>query len=341
MATQQQADATLAFHEDDLFNRIPNLAKLSVVKNADGEWIIEAGVIDMNMQLALKGTPHDADAVPDSLEIPDAQDAKKLTRDLLPVSVVYTGEIQSLSQTTVVAPLAFTNRVRPVNGGSSVGNCRYNSAGTFGSVVRLKGDTTNRYFLSNWHVLVGGSGRIGDPLLQPGRLDGGVCSRDRIGVLHWHLLDGEFDAALGRSDMPWANFVAHGFRCYSSYNATPQNPTNGAAVTKCGRTTEQTSGTIRSTNATARVSGYPSGVRTFRNQIETTSMASPGDSGSITFETSGMKAVGLLFAGGSTRTYHNKLKLLFDRHFNTTNVTNANGESDDLPELQIESLGEK
>ena len=340
MATQQQADATLAHHQDALFERIPNLTKLSVVKDAAGDWIIEAGVIDMNIQRSFKGTDHDAETVPDSLEIPDT--SGRLSAELLPVRIVRTGDISALAQPCVadVEPFAFTDRRRPANGGNSAGNCRYNNAGTFGSFVRLRGDTTNRYFLSNWHVLVGGSGRIVDPLLQPGRLDGGVCSRDRIGVLHWQLLDGEFDAALGRAGMPWANFVAHGFRCYANYDPNPVDPTNGAAVTKCGRTTERTNGTILSTNATCRASGYPTGTRTFTNQIETTSMASPGDSGSILFQSTGMRAVGLLFAGGSTRTYHNKLKLLFDRHFNSRTVTNANGDTDENPEVQFDSLGD-
>lgn len=348
MATQEQADKTLAFHQNRLFQDIPNLSKLSVVKDTQGNWIIEAGVIDENIQNTLSNTNYEAECVPNSLQIP-TDEKGTLSQEVLPVHIVNTGEIRTLGAVaerktptpgTVaeIETLAFTNRTRPVNGGNSVGNCRNYDAGTFGSVVRLSGDTTNRYFLSNWHVLVGGSGRIGDRLVQPGRLDGGVCSRDTIGVLYWHLLDSEFDAALGQADMPWENFVAHGFRCYTNYDPIPIDPTKDEAVTKCGRTTERTNGTILSTNASVRVIGYPTGTRLFTNQIETTSMAQRGDSGSILFQSSGMQPVGLLFAGGSTRTYHNKLKLLFDRHLNSRQVTNANGDTDEIPEVDFDSL---
>jgi len=76
----------------------------------------------------------------------------------------------------------------------------------------------------------------------------------------------------------------------------------------------------------------------FTNQIETTAMAQPGDSGSITFQSNGMKAVGLLFAGGSNANVHNKLKLLFDRHFNTRTEVGPSGIRHVLPEVDIESL---
>ena len=99
MATQQQADATLAHHQDALFERIPNLTKLSVVKDAAGDWIIEACVIDMNIQRSFKGTDHDAETVPDSLEIPDT--SGRLSAELLPVRIVRTGDISALAQPCV------------------------------------------------------------------------------------------------------------------------------------------------------------------------------------------------------------------------------------------------
>ena len=349
MATQQDADLSLKHFGNQLFSRNPNLVKLSVVAEQDadgkptGQYYLEAGVISMAVQNASAALDAGlaTELVPSELPLADAQGNAR--NDRVRVNVVQVGEIRALNcgaqqSTQSIGILAFTNRVRPVNGGNSVGNTRYNNAGTFGSVVRLRNDTNNRYFLSNWHVLVGGSGQNGDVIVQPGRLDGGFSPNDVIGTLHWSILDSEFDAALGIATQPWQNFVAHGFRCYASYDPNPIDPSVNAAVTKCGRTSETTTGTILSTNASVNVSGYPTGTRLFTNQIETTSMAQPGDSGSITFQSSGMQPVGLLFAGGSTRTYHNKLKLLFDRHFNSRTDVGVDGRSQAQPEVQIESL---
>ena len=56
-------------------------------------------------------------------------------------------------------------------------------AGTFGAVVRDR-DTNEKLILSNNHVLTNSNGaRIGDPILQPGELDGGVHPSDVIAYL--------------------------------------------------------------------------------------------------------------------------------------------------------------
>ena len=56
-------------------------------------------------------------------------------------------------------------------------------AGTFGAVVRDR-DTNEKLILSNNHVLANSNGaRIGDPILQPGELDGGVHPSDVIAYL--------------------------------------------------------------------------------------------------------------------------------------------------------------
>jgi len=178
MATQEEADRALNVFGNQLFSKNPNLVKISVVPEVDSEgkstggFILEAGVLSMAVQnnAAALGAQLSTEFVPLELPVPDAM--SNATGGRVRVNVVQVGEIRALSCSLQIAPqpisiLAFTNRIRPVNGGNSVGNARYNNAGTFGSVVRLKNDTTNRYFLSNWHVLVGGSGQTGDQLIQP------------------------------------------------------------------------------------------------------------------------------------------------------------------------------
>ncbi len=56
------------------------------------------------------------------------------------------------------------------------------ATGTLGARVT---DGTNVYALSNNHVFASiNSGRVGDPILQPGAGDGGSDPADRIGTLH-------------------------------------------------------------------------------------------------------------------------------------------------------------
>jgi len=75
---------------------------------------------------------------------------------------------------------------------------------------------------------------------------------------------------------------------------------------KTGRTTNFSTGTILSINATVDVS-YGNGlVARFANQIVTTVMTAGGDSGSLLCDTS-KNVVGLIFAGSSTTSVANKI----------------------------------
>ena len=90
-----------------------------------------------------------------------------------------------------MAPLraraSFTQRLRPVLGGVSgavhVPGLTY--TGTLGMMVRGYGSYDGRFFvLSNNHVLANvNEANIGDPVLQPGTLDGGDPAQDVVGEL--------------------------------------------------------------------------------------------------------------------------------------------------------------
>ncbi|MEM2189591.1 MAG: hypothetical protein QXG35_09740, partial [Nitrososphaerota archaeon] len=80
----------------------------------------------------------------------------------------------------------------------------------------------------------------------------------------------------------------------------------GMRVWKSGRTSGVNRGEILATNASVWVN-YGDRVRLMRDQIVTTFMARPGDSGSLLL-TEDDRAVGLLFAGSSSITVHNKWK---------------------------------
>ena len=68
-----------------------------------------------------------------------------------------------------VVPELFTERVRPAMPGSGLGHTAV-TVGTFGCLVRKKGDADGLYVLSNSHVLANeGMALPGDGILQPAR----------------------------------------------------------------------------------------------------------------------------------------------------------------------------
>jgi hypothetical protein len=82
-------------------------------------------------------------------------------------------------------------------------------------------------------------------------------------------------------------------------------PTLGMALRKSGRTTGITDGMVTLLNATVNVAYQTSeGTKTarFTNQVISQAMSQGGDSGSLIFDPTDFKAVGLLFAGSSVAT---------------------------------------
>lgn len=77
-------------------------------------------------------------------------------------------------------------RQDPIRGGISVANVAV-TAGTLGAIVK---DRTSGapLILSNWHVLHGGTGRVGDDIVQPGPFDDNNIARNKVGqLLRSHL----------------------------------------------------------------------------------------------------------------------------------------------------------
>ena len=175
------------------------------------------------------------------------------------------------------------------------------------------------YILSNNHVLANSNkAKPGDTILQPGPYDGGVDPTDRIGILDRfvpitfdppvprHMHRNLVDAALAEGqfhdldrEVYWIGYV-RGWRRKAKIGV-------GDIVQKTGRTTNFTIGRITVINATVDV-GYGGGrVARFRDQILTTNMGAPGDSGSLVTTLDNV-AVGLLFAGSSAVTIVNQIE---------------------------------
>jgi hypothetical protein len=245
--------------------------------------------------------------------------------DVLTVGIPIAGD------TPPVTPQTLARRIRPAQGGWSVGHFQI-TAGTIGTCVYdiLPGGSAGPpahgigipprfYILSNNHVLANvNAASIGDPILQPGPFDGGTNPADKIATLsrfvpitlnppvalplHRNLVDcavaeGAFDQ-LDRQ-VYW-NGVVRGWRRRTNVSV-------GMLVKKTGRTTNFTVGRVTAINATIDVNYGGGRVGRFHDQIVTTNMSAGGDSGSLVMTPDGV-AVGLLFAGSPVAMIANQIE---------------------------------
>lgn len=213
--------------------------------------------------------------------------------------VVVTGRITSLDTfDDQVDALSYTGRYRPAFPGASIGNYRTNSAGTLGAVVY---DQCEPMILSNNHVIANSNeAAVGDAILQPGRFDGGNVDNDTIGLLaRWapvKFCDNE--------NCP-TNFVDAAVAKITDSVVDPNPPQKstsayvGQPVSMIGRTSELVHGSVEFLKVDVNVE-FPGGKWAFfKDQIATTFMAQPGDSGSLLRDTATGDAVGLVFASGA------------------------------------------
>lgn len=246
--------------------------------------------------------------------------------------------------------LGRTDRWRPAPGGVSIGHYRI-TAGTLGGIVYDR-KTGDRLILSNNHVLANSNkASLGDPILQPGPVDGGQLGRDVIARLErFYPLRFNTEPAECRAAQVYVqlgNFLARAIRSRHQFQAQryslrrynqvdaavarplidaavlDQNleigqiedvtqPVLGMTVRKSGRTTSFTTGEILVTDATISIYYDPQRLATFEDQIVTTAMSQGGDSGSLLVASERPHAVGLLFGGSNQSTLHNPIKHVLD-----------------------------
>lgn len=287
--------------------RTPGVLGTAVGLNADGRAVIRVFV------------ESPASAVPPGL------------LDGVPVEREVTGLFTAVSNPTT--------RARPAPMGFSVGHPSI-TAGTIGA--RVVNGAGTPFILSNNHVLANvNDASIGDPILQPGPYDGGTYPADQVATLSAfqpisfssaNLMDAAIaqttadqvlnetplDDAYGKPSADiWGD--GNGDGLFDNRNALL-----GLAVTKYGRTTGLTQGTITGINATLSIC-YEVYIifcvrsATFQDQLIITpgSFSDGGDSGSLIVSTSGVQPVGLLFAGSTQQTIANRIDLVLD-HFGVT-----------------------
>ncbi len=230
----------------------------------------------------------------------------------IPTKVVFTGMIVAYADPTARFP-------RPVPIGVSTGHPDI-TAGTIGCRVT---DGTDVYALSNNHVYANqNDAKLGDNVLQPGPYDGGQNPADTIGTLYAFAPinfsggNNTMDAAIALSST--SNL---GTSTPEGGYGTPSSETKaadelGMKVQKYGRTTGWTHGEVAELNVTVDVCYKVRGLifcvkqARFVGQIGISpgTFSAGGDSGSlIVTDDENNNPVGLLFAGGSTRTFANPI----------------------------------
>ncbi|MHA2279277.1 MAG: hypothetical protein ACXAC5_00085 [Promethearchaeota archaeon] len=240
-----------------------------------------------------------------------------------------------------------TKKHRPAMPGISIGH-KDITAGTFGCVVERGGA---KLILSNNHVLANSNdARIGDPLYQPGPIDGGTAA-DQIGTL-FDFVPIQFGDEPGptcpfaRGTAKVANIMAASLRRKHrlvAFNTDPMATTNkvdaalglpneetdiieeivqigkpvgttvatlGMDVQKFGRTTLYTTGSLMQVNVTVRVSYGPGKTAMFVGQLMAGAMSAGGDSGSACLNMDN-QLVGLLYAGSDITTIFNPIQDVF------------------------------
>ena len=272
--------------------------------------------------------------------------AQLSSRDLVPSSiegvptdVVQTGRIRALQSRT--------GRHRPAPGGVSIGHGSI-TAGTLGCLVTKNG---RQVILSNNHVLANSNdAQTGDPILQPGPIDGGGAPNDHIANLE-DFVPINFGEPEPPSQCPTAravvaalNMICRAINSNTRYHivtletqenlvdaaiAMPLDSANvadeileigtiqgvaeadlGATVKKSGRTTGLTSGEILQVDVTADVDYGGGRTARFRDQLLAGPMSQGGDSGSAVLDDND-HLVGLLFAGSDSTTIINRIGHVF------------------------------
>ena len=254
-----------------------------------------------------------------------------LSLDDIETDVIEVGEIRALGR---------TDRERPARPGMSIGHYKI-TAGTFGAVV-FDVKTGEPLILSNNHVLANstngrdGRARPGDPILQPGRYDGGtdndvIARLDRFVPIYKEVDESRCKIASMVEDvLNYAvkkmkkDYQVKLYRVSRSPNlvdaavakplsagdvspeilelGTPKGTADaeiGQIIMKSGRTSGVTKGRVKVVDATVRVAMGDAGDAIFAEQVVTTQIAAPGDSGSLVVDEK-TRAVGLLSAGSDT-----------------------------------------
>ena len=209
-------------------------------------------------------------------------------------------------------------------GVSIASNNNKSSSGTAGMFFHMNDKTDDIYLLSNFHVIGNGvSTKIGvDKVTHPKTK---IREEDYkiIGELFW--VNPQLDAAVAKVTNYPVKKKSYS-RCKEIAIKKISLPYIGQRVIKCGKSTGNTCGIIRSVNCTFRARNRTGSydIR-IRNQILTTCMSLDGDSGSILISEKG-DILGLLIGGnGINASFYVKVEDIFNSqpsHFKNQELPN-------------------
>ncbi|NNF38680.1 MAG: hypothetical protein HKN71_08430 [Gemmatimonadetes bacterium] len=274
------------------------------------------GVLALRVYVETKRPLAQLDApVPRTVEVPEFGE---LTTDVLEI-----GRLR---------PERFTGRVRPAMPGSGVSHpdC---GVGTFGCVVRETGNGSDRFILSNAHVLADdGCAHPGDAIVQPGPDDGGDPGSDVIAafaraepfVFSDEGFENRMDAAIARVLEP--HQVRRGLRVLRRpIRGVARVLRRGMEVMKVGRTTDHTVGVVQDVDFHFPMDYKRPGHRSehfarpghgergrvgFRDQVLCTRYTDVGDSGAAVLNRRGY-LLGLHFAGSPAASVFSPIRPIF------------------------------
>lgn len=204
-------------------------------------------------------------------------------------------------------------KLDPMLPGISVSN-RKGTAGTLGCIVYDQ-YTNIPYILSNWHVLHGNRGALGDHIVQPGPYDDNRVNQNRAGTLVRSYLGEAGDCAI-------ASIEGRGYSENIYKFGTPVEQLceveYGDHVIKSGRTTNVTHGIVTRINVVTQLNyGHPTGLKKigcFEISVHNDhkpvggEISSGGDSGAAWMIADGENATnimaGLHFAGETSDNPH-------------------------------------
>ncbi|HEX2078829.1 MAG TPA: hypothetical protein VHG08_13995 [Longimicrobium sp.] len=238
-----------------------------------------------------------------------AEDGTPVTVDVVERSyapsyrIVEPAPLALLEPESLAPAQARLRRLDPIQPGISVAHVT-ETAGTIGGIVFDIANGTP-YILSNWHVLHGPAGNVGDVVVQPGPFDDANTSANGVGRLVRSHLGVAGDCAV--ASIVGRRFDSRPFEL----NVAPQRiaqPNVDDLVTKSGRTTGVTFGVVRRTGVIANIDyGGAIGVRQVggfeigpnsRKPAADGEISSGGDSGSSwVIDGAADVVVGLHFAG--------------------------------------------
>lgn len=206
-------------------------------------------------------------------------------------------------------------RAAAVRCGVSVGHVKV-TAGTIGCVVVKNG---KRYILSNNHILANvNDAQAGDPIIQPGTLDGGKPPHIAL-LSEWEpiLFDNEanaIDAAIAELLDPQG--VEPELEVIGTMAQPVFEPAIYQSVRKHGRTTHHTIGVILDAAADIKIQ-FGNKIAWFEDQLSVSGVnghfADHGDSGSLVVDAVTRRPLGLLCAVSSGTTFCNPIVPVLER----------------------------